>query len=204
KVVFRNKEMLGSISKFLSFVEREQITVLNLPTAFFHALVEALSERTLSPSVRLVIIGGESVSPEAWDSWQQRVPRSVQLINAYGLTEATVTSTIFSSDGKPGRKSVPIGRPIRNTMVHVLDEQLNPVPVGATGELFIGGIGLARGYRNSPELTQERFLRVSLAPSGSSRNGSAPERLYRTGDLVRLAADGNIEFLGRADDLVKL
>ena len=204
KVVFRNKEVLGSISKFLSFVEREQITVLNLPTAFFHALVEALSERTVSPSVRLVIIGGESVSAEAWEVWQQRVPQSVQLINAYGLTEATVTSTIFRADGKPGRKCIPIGRPIRNTTVQILDEQLNPVPVGATGELFIGGMGLARGFRNSPELTHDRFLRVSLPSDGSSRNGSVPERLYRTGDLTRLSPDGNIEFLGRADDLVKL
>jgi amino acid adenylation domain-containing protein len=196
RVVLRNKEVLGSISKFLSFIEREQITVLNLPTAFFHALTEALSDRKLSPSVRLVIIGGETVSPDYWDLWHERVASSVQLINAYGLTETTITSTVFVSDRKRGRTGIPIGRPIANTTAHILDEQLRPVPSGVTGELFIGGEGLASGYCNSPELTSERFITID--------GGSGPERVYKTGDHARFTAERQIEFLGRVDDMVKL
>jgi acyl carrier protein len=111
----------------------------------------------------------------------------------YGPTETTIWSTTYRVD-EPG-STVSIGRPIANTQIYMLDADLKPVPVGETGELFIGGDGVARGYWNRPELTAERFLSI---PSLSAR------RIYRSGDLARFLPDGNIEFLGRADYQVKL
>jgi amino acid adenylation domain-containing protein len=195
-VLFRNQEVLGSISKFLAFVEREAITVANLPTAYFHALAESLQALALPSTLRLMIIGGEKVSAEHWALWHKH-SGNAQLMNAYGLTETTVTSTIFIADGNLARRSVPIGRPIANTMAYILDEALQPVPIGVAGELFIGGLGVARGYRNAPELTTPRFV---VNPFVRGRK----QFLYRTGDLARFLPDGNIEFLGRLDDQVKL
>jgi len=151
----------------------------------------------LPRDLRLVVIGGEKVSAEHWAMWQARVRDSVQLINAYGLTEATVTSTLFRNDKAARRDFIPIGRPIDNTTAYILDENLQPVPPGVAGELFIGGSGIARGYRNSAELTAQRFLRNPFA------TGSA-NVMYKTGDLARFLADGNLEFLGRLDDQIKL
>ncbi|HMC27505.1 MAG TPA: amino acid adenylation domain-containing protein, partial [Verrucomicrobiae bacterium] len=195
-VVFRTQEVLGSISKFLAFLERERITVANLPTAFFRALTESLTT-DLPRDLRLVIIGGEKVSVEHWAMWHARVRESVELINAYGLTEATVTSTLFRSDKAARRESIPIGKPVANTTAYILDANLQPVPVGVAGELFIGGCGVARGYRNSADLTAQRFLRNPFLKG-------TPSVLYKTGDLARFLPDGNLEFLGRLDDQIKL
>ncbi|WP_344919110.1 amino acid adenylation domain-containing protein [Streptosporangium oxazolinicum] len=137
------------------------------------------------------LAGGEALPPALARALRERVRA---MWNVYGPTETTIWSTREPVPAEPG--AVAIGRPLANTRVHVLDERLDPVPVGVVGELFIAGTGLARGYLHRPGLTAERFLPDPFGPSGS--------RLYRTGDRVRWLADGRLEFLGRADGQVKL
>jgi amino acid adenylation domain-containing protein len=146
-------------------------------------------------SLRRLTTGGETLSV----ALQQRVLRRLSgaaLYNGYGATETTIASTFWKCVELPGQRSVPLGRPIANTQVYVLDAQLQPVAAGVAGEICIGGAGVALGYLNLPALTAERFI-----PSPFS---STPGNIYRTGDLGRLRADGVLEFIGRADQQVKL
>jgi acyl-coenzyme A synthetase/AMP-(fatty) acid ligase len=142
----------------------------------------------------MALCGGERLTPELAD---ELLPRVGSLWNLYGPTETTVWSAACRV--RPGHRPITIGRPIANTQLYVLDPQAQPLPVGATGELHIGGDGVARGYQNLPELTAERFIAV---PPGMP--GPAGARLFRTGDLARYRPDGTIEVLGRLDDQVKL
>jgi amino acid adenylation domain-containing protein len=194
-VVMRSTELSEDVRTFLRFVEREQLTVLNLPTALWHAVVEELPRETIPSCVRLVVIGGERASAKHVRIWNEHVVESVQLMNAYGPTEATITSTIYVENGA-STCELPIGRPITNTQAFILDDFGQPVPIGVAGELYIGGAGVARGYLNRPDLTAERFV-ASLFPEW-------PGGLYRTGDVARFLPDGNIEFIGRADHQVKI
>ncbi len=150
--------------------------------------------------MRLVVVGGEEVRAERLARWRQVAGQQVRWINTYGPTEATITATLYEP-GEPSRQIpehiISIGRPIANVQVYVLDAHQQPVPIGVPGELYLGGAGVARGYLKRPELIAERFL-----PDPFSDQPGA--RLYRTGDRVRYRADGNLEFLGRVDDQVKL
>ena len=195
-VVLRSEEALASIPNFLDFVEREKITVLNLPTAFWHAIVEALPGTAIPRCVRLMIIGGEKASITHYRTWKQHVGERIKLINAYGLTEATITSTVYVSTADDRCDVLPIGRPIANTQTVILDRTLQPAPIGVVGELYIGGEGVACGYLNRAQLTDERFVQSPFENMAT--------RLYRTGDLARWLPDGNIEFIGRADHQMKL
>jgi acyl carrier protein len=139
-----------------------------------------------------ILCGGEALSRELAN---RLLERGASLWNLYGPTEATIWSAIHQVDKMS--ESVPIGRPIANTQIYLLDQHLQPVPVGIPGELYIGGAGLARGYLNQPELTAEKFI-----PNHFSHEPKA--RLYKTGDLVRYLANGNMDYLGRTDHQVKL
>jgi aspartate racemase len=186
------------IRSFLEFVNENRITVLNLPAAYWHEWVSELSRHTFPPSVRLVIVGSDKVSREKFSIWRKAVGDRVRLCNAYGPTEATITATVYEprEDAQPKPADcLPIGRPIANVKIFVLDDEKKPVPYGEQGELYIGGAGLARGYLNRPDLTREKFI------DNPFRDG---EWLYRTGDLARFLPDGNLEFLGRIDDQVKV
>ena len=188
-----------SIAEFLEFVEREQITLVDLPTAYWHEWVSeiALGESSFPSRVRAVIIGGEKALAPKLSAWKQSVGARVRLCNTYGPTEATITSTAYDAEQRHGvADPVPIGRPNANTSLYILDRQMQPVPIGVPGELYIGGAGVARGYLNRPELTARRFI------PNPFRNAPDP-RLYKTGDLVRYSQNGTVEFLGRADDQVK-
>ncbi len=141
-----------------------------------------------------VVLAGEALPERVVAQIRKAVP-GCRIGNIYGPTEATVYSTAWYTDGTE-QIAPPIGRPLPNTRTHILDARLRPVPVGVVGELYIGGTGVARGYLNRPALSAERFVADPFGPPGS--------RMYRTGDLVRWGADGNIEYLGRSDDQVKV
>jgi amino acid adenylation domain-containing protein len=200
-VVLRTDAMLSSAREFLQACGELEITVLDLPTAYWHELADELRTDNLRipDSLRLVILGGEKALPERLAGWRLRAPNAVRLVNTYGPTESTVVATIcdLAMMTKDSTTEVPIGRPLRNTLVYILDPDLRPVPIGLPGELYIGGAGVARGYLHHPELTAEKFI---TNPFGDVR---AP-RLYKTGDLVRYRSDSNIEFLSRIDNQVKI
>ncbi|AKT42433.1 glycine adenylase [Chondromyces crocatus] len=200
-LLLRTEAMLHSSDDFWSTCRAWGATVLNFPTAFWHQLTAELGPRDprVPPTVRLVIVGGEEAQLEKVRRFHEAVAHlspPPQLFNGYGPTEATVTATLQHCDD-PEPELVPIGRPLGNTQIYLLDRHHQLVPVGAPGELHIGGVGLSRGYWRRPELTAERFIRNPLLAPKS-------ERLYKTGDLARLRADGRLEYLGRLDSQVKI
>ncbi len=192
-----------------SFCEQQSITILHLPVTLCHQLVdyEGLSSRSRLPSLKVLLTGGEQPILDKLRSLAGQLGVQVEFLNAYGPTEATITSTVYNMthDVKTSKSlgKVPIGRPIANAQVYILDIHQQPVAVGAIGELYIGGAGLARGYLNRPELTAEAFV---PNPFVSQQRGEIEggTRLYKTGDLARYLPDGNIEFLGRVDHQVKV
>ena len=172
--------------------EAHQVThLMTIPAA-----ISSLGGDRLS-SVQCLVVGGEACPTYL----VERFARARRMINAYGPTEATVCATMSPAldallDGAQNAGSVTIGSPIFNTQIYILDGSLNPVPVGTVGELYIAGAGVARGYAGRADLTAERFIANAYGVGGS--------RMYRTGDLARWREDGNIEYLGRADQQVKI
>ncbi len=203
------------VPRFRRLVAEHRLTCLNLPTAAWAEWVRQQPDGGTAGTdgLRLVVTGGEAMPAEAAERFRRAVPGAVELLNAYGPTEAVVTSTVHRVDGDPGRgwEQVPIGRPLGADRAVVADAALRPVPVGVAGELLLGGPGLARGYLGRPGLTAERFVPDPLSQSagwtasaGSPGAASAGGRLYRTGDLVRWLPDGSLAFLGRNDRQVKV
>jgi len=175
--------------------ERYGVTMSVLTTSFFNLIAQ--ENPSAFAGLRLVDFGGESAD---YDSVSRVLEhgKPQHLLNGYGPTEATTISTMFEITAEmPRLASIPIGKPISNSTVYVVDRRLRPVPIGVPGELLIGGPGVALGYLNRPELTAEKFI-----PDHFSDQPGAT--LYRTGDLARFLPDGNLEFLGRADQQVKL
>jgi amino acid adenylation domain-containing protein/non-ribosomal peptide synthase protein (TIGR01720 family) len=171
-------------------------SLIKITPAHLEILSHQLSPEKAGALASSFIIGGENLVADRVAFWQEHAPGTL-LFNEYGPTETVVGCAVYEARQWRGRGSVPIGRPIRNTQVYVLDGHRRPVPIGVAGELFIGGVGVARGYLNLPGLTAEKFV-----PDPFSDEPNA--RLYRTGDLVRYHGDGNMEFLGRADEQVKI
>jgi amino acid adenylation domain-containing protein len=198
-VVFRSGEAMGA-PELQSLIESRRLTVLNLPAGFWHEWVSELSRtgQKPPPPLRLVVAGSERVLTEKLDWWRRHVNAAMRWMNGYGPTEATITATLYEpGDGElPATASAPIGRPIANARLYVADRHGGLAPIGAAGELWIGGEGVARGYRGDPELTARFFATDPFGPPGG--------RVYRTGDRVRYLPDGNLEFLGRLDEQVKV
>jgi amino acid adenylation domain-containing protein/non-ribosomal peptide synthase protein (TIGR01720 family) len=208
---------------FVQLWSQLRITVLHILPTYWQPLIDVLqtTDRVIPPNVRLAIIGGEPLAPDRLITWLQSMQHSMQMLNAYGPTETTITSTLYNvplqAEALKRLMRLAIGRPIDATQVYVLDDALQPVPIGVAGELYIGGIGLAHGYQGRPDLTAERFVPNPFLPppctpphaGGKGRGrpacgGAAGGVLYKTGDLARHLPDGNIEFLGRIDQQVKL
>jgi amino acid adenylation domain-containing protein len=158
-------------------------------------LENRLVKEEVEKRIRVLVIGGEALLGESLEFWQKYAPKT-RLINEYGPTETVVGCCVYEVRGESGG-NVPIGKPIANTELYVLDGEGEPVAVGVVGELYIGGMGLARGYVKRPDLTGERFV-----PNPFSEGGG--ERLYRTGDLVKYREDGVLEYVGRMDHQVKI
>ncbi len=183
------QEELMSGPELVQLLEREAITTVTLPPS----LLAVLPDEPL-PALETIISAGEKCS---WDIISRWAPGR-RFINAYGPTEATIGPTLGRVEKvEEGLLNVPIGRPIYNIQVYLLDERMEPVPIGVPGEIYLGGVGLARGYLNQPALTAEKFL-----PDPFGKKPGA--RLYRTGDLARFLPDGRIEFLGRVDSQIKM
>lgn len=201
-LVLRNDSMASSTSAFLDHCRAWKLTVLDLPTAFWHELTASIDDEGLSlpSSIRLVIIGGERALPERVAAWHKCVGRRVRLLNTYGPTETTIVATIADlseAEQSGSLADAPIGRAIPNARTYILDRHGQAVPAGDTGELYIAGLGVARGYLNRPELTADRFVPDPFTID-------AGERMYRTGDLARYGSDGTIQLLGRIDHQVKI
>jgi amino acid adenylation domain-containing protein len=202
-LVLRTDAMLESAKNFLDGCADYGVTILDLPTAYWHDLVaDMFADHLAVPgSVRLVIIGGEKANAERVALWQSCVRPTLKLLNTYGPTETTVTATVYDLTDYPTKRAasqeVPIGAPLPHAQTYVLDSSLAPVPTGVPGELYIGGAGVARGYVKQPVLTADKFIRNPFAEDANSR-------LFRTGDLVRWRDDGNLEYLGRFDRQVKI
>ena len=176
-------------------IQQQQITTLHFVPSMLATFLNTADIEACS-SVRQVFCSGEALQLEHEQGFLTRLPRA-KLHNLYGPTEASIDVSYFTCSGQHGYPSVPIGKPIDNIQLHVLDAAQNPLPAGIAGELYIGGIGLAEGYLNRAELTANAFIANPFA-------GHPSQRLYRTGDLVRQSADGNILYLGRIDHQVKI
>jgi amino acid adenylation domain-containing protein len=175
-------------------IQAQRITILHFVPSMLAAFLEA-AELERCSTVRHIVSSGEALGGTLCNHCLAKLPRAV-LWNLYGPTEASIDVTCWCCCAEADNHDSPIGRPIWNTQLYVLDASLSPVPVGVSGELYIAGVGLARGYAGRPGLTAERFLACPFGPPGA--------RMYRTGDLARWRADGTVDFLGRADDQIKI
>ena len=194
KLVIITKSILLSPEEFAANIHAQEISVLFLTTALFNQLANFVPQAF--SSLRYLLFGGEAVEPR-WvkEILDKGAPQ--QLLHVYGPTENTTFSSWYLVEELPTTATtIPIGRPISNTQIYLLDQNLQPVPIGIPGEIYLGGAGLAQGYFNRSALTQEKFISNPLEKTGS--------RLYKTGDLARYLPDGNIEFLGRIDHQVKI
>ena len=173
----------------MRLIAEHHVTTTHFVPSMLQRLPRAAGPGALHPPAP-VVCSGEALSPDLAQRCLERLP-SAQLHNLYGPTEAAVDVTSFHCLPEDSRRSVPIGRPISNTSLRILDSHLQPVPIGVPGELFIGGVQVGRGYLRRPDLTAERFIPDPFATQPGAR-------LYRTGDMARWLPDGNIEYLGRS------
>ncbi|MBD0378727.1 non-ribosomal peptide synthetase [Paenibacillus sedimenti] len=182
--------------EFVQLLRQEKVTVLNqTPTAFYALINEELQQEDSELSIRYVIFGGEALNPMMLKPWRNKYPET-KLINMYGITETTVHVTFKEIGEKEIETNVSnIGTPIPTLTCYIFDQNRNLVPMGVVGEMYVGGAGVARGYLNRDELTQDRFIMNPYKPG---------ERLYKSGDLAKMLPNGEMEYLGRIDNQVKI
>ncbi|MEE8235305.1 MAG: amino acid adenylation domain-containing protein, partial [Gammaproteobacteria bacterium] len=197
-LVLRDRHIPETGASFFSSCEQQGITWISLPTAYWHMLASAVGEKScqVPAALRVVIIGGEKARAECLAAWRTGCGTEVRVINTYGPTETSVAATWHELTylDPAVHPEIPIGSPLPNTSVYVLDRHRQPVPLGVPGELYIGGIGVARGYLNRDDTTAERFL----------SNPFGEGRIFQTGDRARQLPDGRLVFVGRTDEQLKL
>ncbi|HBH72479.1 MAG TPA: non-ribosomal peptide synthetase module, partial [Synechococcales bacterium UBA10510] len=188
-------------SRFSRQLKAHAVTLVDISGVYWRSLVQNwLGQPDVTPSstLRILIVGGDVMPVDVLPAWRQLpLSQTTRLFNVYGPTETTVAAAVFALPIDFKGPTIPIGRPIANKRIYLLDADGQPVPIGVAGEIHIGGAGVARGYLNRPELTTERFLTDPYSPEPNAR-------MYRTGDLARWLPDGNLEFLGRSDFQVKI
>ena len=189
-LVLATKDTLLSLGELIQLIRSREISNITLPPSVLRVL-----QPEDFPTLQSVVSAGEKCPAEIAAKWS----KGRNFVNGYGPTEATICTTAYPVPEDFNGHTVPIGKPVGNVRLYILDRFMNPVPVGVPGELYIAGVGLARGYLNRPELTAEKFV-----PNPFADANTAGERLYRTGDLVRYLPDGNLEFLSRVDFQVKI
>jgi amino acid adenylation domain-containing protein len=200
-----NREITLSPQDFAQEIRQQEISVLFLTTALFNEMAREVPDSFRS--LRYLLFGGEVVGVRGVQAvLKHGAPK--HLLHVYGPTENTTFTSWYEVQDVPEQaRSIPIGRAIANTQIYLLDTQLKPVPIGVTGEIYLSGDGLARGYLNRPDLTEERFIPNPFCVTGEWLDNyelSTSSRLYKTGDIARYLLDGNLEFVGRSDDQVKL
>jgi amino acid adenylation domain-containing protein len=201
-VLLEEEREIEALSTILS--SRSNFSLVKITPAHLEILSQLLPQKRTTQQTRALIIGGEALLGKTLAFWQTYAA-DTRLINEYGPTETVVGCCVYEAPADtnlPG--AVPIGRPIANTQLYILNQHLQPVPIGVPGELYIGGAGVARGYLNRPELTAQRFLVNPFEEAGGRGQGAGGSRLYKTGDLARYLEDGTIEYLGRIDNQVKI
>src|ERR1041385_8028289 len=191
---------------FRSATRRNRITAIHFVPSMLRAFLDHVGAEVESCAMAdIIICSGEALHVNLLQHFQKLIPNT-PLHNLYGPTEATVDVTAWTCPPGSDPQIVPIGRPISNTRIYILDGSLQPVPVEVAGELYIGGVGVGRGYLNRAELTAEKFVPDPYIDPyiEDGKDGVVGARMYRTGDRGRWGADGNIEFLGRNDFQVKI
>ncbi|MCP5007268.1 MAG: amino acid adenylation domain-containing protein, partial [Planctomycetes bacterium] len=183
----------SSLSELSELLQKEKVTILWLTSSLFNLMMDEQPKGLLG--IKQLLVGGEELSVSHIERALNVLP-GTQLINGYGPTENTTFTSCYKIIQKDYPVSIPLGKPIANTFIYILDKFLQPLPIGLFGELYTGGAGLARGYLNCTELTAQKFTEIEIF--------GKRERLYKTGDLARWLPDGNLEFLGRLDNQVKL
>jgi amino acid adenylation domain-containing protein len=193
-------ETTADPAELLPLIQHQQVSILEIVPSLLRMMLQHIEQdgntKTNLPELRWILLTGETLPPQLCRQWFQHYP-TIPMMNAYGPTECSDDVTHYPIYQPPEEAvlNLPIGRPISNTHLYILDNHLQPVPIGVAGELYVGGAGVGRGYLNNPELTQQTFIENSFTPSG---------RLYKTGDKARYLPNGNIEFLGRIDYQVKI
>lgn len=195
KLVILENELEKDPLSILQTIQKNKITHCNFTPSMLIVFINLYKETTKHSisSLKYIFIAGE-VLPIHLVKELNILDSTIQFVNLYGPTEATVYSTVYSIDNRKYHKSIPIGKPIDNAKIFILDKANNPQPIGVPGELCISGIGVAKGYLNRTRLTKEKFV----------QNPFFPDKMYKTGDIARWSFDGNIEFLGRSDNQVKI
>ena len=192
-------EQEGSDALANALSQERGYSLVKITPAHLEVLAEQMKTSDVEGRTRALVIGGEELKAGGLKHWQERA-RGTRLINEYGPTETVVGCCVYEVEAgklERERETIPIGKPIANAKMYILDENLEPAPIGVRGEICISGVGLARGYMGQPALTAERFI-----PNGFCKKGGG--RLYRTGDVGRYLSEGNLEFIGRADRQVKI
>jgi amino acid adenylation domain-containing protein len=194
------QELYLNPTQLKEFIQKNKISHLFITTALFNNLY--IANNKIFSSLKYLIVGGEVLNPRLINALSNSSYRPKHLFSAYGPTESTTFSTIYTVPQKILEKNIPIGRPIQHRQTYVLDSTLKPLPVGVVGELCLGGAGLARGYFNQPELTKECFIPNPFATEKDKKKRFT--RLYKTGDHVKWLPDGNLEYVGRNDSQIKM